>query len=202
MNGRTHAVSSLAQRARKDQPAAAPPRLLRRPRSVKTPLRLRLRLLRAQAVPSRALTARCSTCAALLLRGCATHCCWRATTAASAGRRRRRSQPRTARSTRARSVARAARRGAAGGRARAEGPAAGGRTRTSARCERARQEREIGEARRSGSARRAQDSEQDTLRSRRTRTRSDKRGRGTHGAWDGARDAEFGSARTVQEADV
>ena len=29
-----------------------------------------------------------------------------------------------------------------------------------------------------------------------------RRGEETHGAWNGARDVEFGSARTVQEADV
>ena len=46
-------------------------------------------------------------------------------------------------------------------------------------------------------------SAQDTLRIRRTRTllARSKGGEEAHGAWDGARDAEFGSARTLEEAD-
>jgi hypothetical protein len=96
--------------------------------------------------------------------------------------------------------------GAAGSRrrrARGEGPAgrAGGQTRTSARGERARQERSYREAR-SGSACRVQEAV------RKTRSRAGagalqaRRGEEAHGAWNSAHDVEFGSARTVQEADV
>jgi hypothetical protein len=79
-----------------------------------------------------------------------------------------------------------------------EGP--GGRTLGQARgtsahannAEYARRERESASRR----------SAQDTLRIRRTRALEARRGDEAHGARDGARDAEFGLARTLQEADV
>ena len=91
-------------------------------------------------------------------------------------------------------------RGAAEG-AREEGPAAGGRTDKRAGPARTPTTRNTRGA--SGKARR--------VAARKTRSGSGarelykleaRRGDEAHGAWDGARDAEFGSARTLEEADV
>jgi hypothetical protein len=89
--------------------------------------------------------------------------------------------------------------------AREEGPAVGGRTRTSTRDQRAGQQRGIREARagkRVASQRARHAPDQAHANSTSSRELEARGGEEAHGAWDGARDAEFGSARTLEEADV